>query len=489
VTYAPNLRRLSPESRRAVMELAGAQMLAEQQARGIYARSMQAEAGVTTEFASPEHERFYTSESPEVVASAWMGAGKSRILTQKAWDLALKHPGAELALLRKAQNSLTATTERTFWLDVADRRFVRGQNKTEHWVDIGTGESIPSRIWFLGLDADPDTHVPSKVGSLNLDWAGVDEAIELTEADWIMVGGRLRRQVIPYRQVAAATNPASPKHWLRSRFLANTPGLDWIALTSNRFLPDDYRQRIERMGSGVYAQRLAHGLWVAAEGAIWILPDEQISAPDRDSWKRVVAGVDWGFVHNFACEVVGESGAGVRATIEEFYGRGLTITDVIPKLIDIQKRWDCRFYADPSEPAYIEQCRRAGLDMVKANNDVVAGITAVTDAINTGMTVSPDCTGLLSEIPSYTWQTGREGIKEKPIETGDDACDAWRYANIALAMSDEPGWVTHMKAQAAAASVLAPTMALCGVAYRTSDGGIEGCARQKGHDRAHGAAA
>jgi hypothetical protein len=32
------------------------------------------------QFASPEHERFYDSRAPELVASAWMGAGKSRVL-------------------------------------------------------------------------------------------------------------------------------------------------------------------------------------------------------------------------------------------------------------------------------------------------------------------------------------------------------------------------------------------------------------------------
>jgi hypothetical protein len=48
------------------------------------------------------------------------------------------------------------------------------------------------------------------------------------------------------------------------------------------------------------------------------------------------------------------------------------------------------------------------------------------------MTVSPACTGLLEEIPGYTWQSNRLGLQEKPIEVNDDACDALRYAVMAL---------------------------------------------------------
>lgn len=76
-----------------------------------------------------------------------MGAGKSRVLCQKAWDLAIGYPGAELGLFRKVQASLVATTERTFWQDVADPRAVLDRNRTEHWVDVGSGSrrAFPAR--------------------------------------------------------------------------------------------------------------------------------------------------------------------------------------------------------------------------------------------------------------------------------------------------------------------------------------------------------
>jgi hypothetical protein len=49
--------------------------------------------------------------------------------------------------------------------------------------------------------------------------------------------------------------------------------------------------------------------------------------------------------------------------------------------------------------------------------------------------VSPSCIGLLSEPPGYTWAQDRSGDpREKPVELGDDACDAWRYAHMGLAV-------------------------------------------------------
>lgn len=387
------------------------------------------------EFASDEQRAFFESEAPELLYSGWMGAGKSRILCEKAWSLALHHPGAELGIFRKVKASMPATTIRTFWEEVADLRYVVKVNRTESWVDLAQPGARPSRIWFLGLDPDPITGTPTKVGSLNLDWAGVDEAIEITEADWIMLGGRLRRDAIGYRQLAGATNPASPKHWLKVHFTPATADRVFLVASGNKFLPPDYEARLKSLGTGVHAQRLGKGLWVAAEGTIWLLPDDQIQRPDQTAWKRTVAGIDWGYVHAFACEVVAESGTGRRAVIDEIYERGMLINDLIPRLLELKADLGIEvFYADPSEPEYIATCRGKGLNVVAATNDVLPGITAVENSLKRGMTVSPDCSGLLGEIPEYVWQRDRASgqEKEKPIEINDDGCDALRYAVMGL---------------------------------------------------------
>jgi hypothetical protein len=123
--------------------------------------------------------------------------------------------------------------------DLPPRRRPAGQivrsNKTEGWYELANG----SRFWFLGLDPDPVTGIPSKVGSLDLAFAFVDEAVEVTEADWMMLLGRLRFPNVPFHQIGAATNPADPSHWLKRRF--DAPSTDRLMLhartTDNRMLP------------------------------------------------------------------------------------------------------------------------------------------------------------------------------------------------------------------------------------------------------------
>jgi PBSX family phage terminase large subunit len=386
-------------------------------------------------YASAEHRRFFESKAPEIVASGWMGAGKSRVLCQKAWWVARTYPGVTVALFRKTAASLPATTARTFERDVVDMRYVSKRNKSENWWELTNG----SRIYFLGLDPDPITGVPSKVGSLDLGWAGVDEAVELSESDWIMLLGRLRDPRMDWHQLAAATNPAHPKHWLRARMLADVRR-ELIAIKANKFLSPEYVAMLADLPDTAAGRRLGRGEWAAAEGVIWTLPDAQVRGPGEVLFKTVIAGLDWGFVHAFACEVLGVSGAGRIMVIDELYVRGRTLPEVIPGLLALREKWGIQqFYADPSEPAYIAECQAAGLPVTAATNDVLPGIDSVAAAIKDGMTVDPTCDGLLGELPGYTWAPDRQGgLKEKPVEINDDACDALRYGVMAVR---RPTWV------------------------------------------------
>ena len=138
-------------------------------------------------------------------------------------------------------------------------------------------------------------------------------------------------------------------------------------------------------------------------------------------------------MHAFACEVIGQSGSGRLSVVREVYARGALVRDIIPALRSIAEAYPgVTFRADPSEPAYIAECRSAGLHMTPATNDVDAGIQAVASAFADMMTIDPGCSGLLGELPGYIWQTDRSGgFKEKPVEVNDDACDALRYGVMA----------------------------------------------------------
>jgi PBSX family phage terminase large subunit len=396
-----------------------------------------ARADLGPSFANEQQKAFYDSQAPEILYSGAMGAGKSRIGCEKILSLALRYPGAQFGIVRKTAASLTATTERTFWRDTMKGRsqLVVGRNKSDRWVEVARGQAEPSRIWFMGLDADPETGVASKVGSFDGAAIFADEAVELTEADWIMLLGRLRDPRMPWHQLMAATNPSFPTHWLKRRFTPPVPGeREYYHATAadNRFLPADFQKSIAALPDNVYGQRLGQGLWVMAEGAIYQWdPAQQLSPDPSTVWKEVVAGIDWGYVHAFACEIVGLSGSGRLAVLGEVYRRGTLLEDIIPILLRLQDALGIStFYADPSEPEYIATCQRAGVKVYPAQNDVAPGINVVATAMKQGMTIDPACRGLLDELPAYRWATqGKSGVlKDEPLKENDDACDALRYA-------------------------------------------------------------
>lgn len=412
-------------------------------------------------FASDEQRAFLHSQQREVLYSGWMGAGKSRILCEKAWYLAKLYPGITVGIFRKVAASLPATTLRTFLRDVVEPRLIAKRNLTENWYELTNG----SRIYFLGLDPDPATGVPSKIGSLELAWAGVDEAVELTEADWMMILGRLRDPRMPYHQIAAATNPAHPKHWLLLRFTQGDPGTVMLRASGNRFLPPDYKAILDSLPDNAIGRRLAKGEWAAVEGAIWRMGDWQVVHDETPS-RRTIAGLDWGFVHLFAMEVLGVSSTGRMHVKAELTAARMGLDQIAPQVANLcEAQGVSTIYADPSEPGLMDQLRREltkhqdahRLDIAArgateerctlnvavqaANNDVSAGLQAVDKAFRQGMTVEPACGQLLAEIPGYTWKPKRGGgFEEVPVDLNDDACDALRYAVMAVEPSPDNPW-------------------------------------------------
>lgn len=217
-------------------------------------------------FANQQQAEFFWSSAEELLYSGAFGAGKTRILCEKAYWLGLRYPGAVIGIFRKVAASLAATTQLTFTKDVLDPSQVARSNKTENWIELKNG----SRFWFMGLDPDPITGVPSKVGSFEADFIFVDEAVEITEGDWIMLLGRLRRSTAGWQQIAGATNPADPMHWLKARFDVGGNRVMWHARsTDNRLSPQSYRDRLSDFPSGVFRSRYVEGEWVSISGDIF----------------------------------------------------------------------------------------------------------------------------------------------------------------------------------------------------------------------------
>lgn len=232
---------------------------------------------------------FAASLASRVLFSGAFGAGKSIALCTKGLKLSQDYPGNFGFICRKVRASLAQTTLKTFLELVCPREIIADYNKSEGLVTLTNS----SQILFGGLDD------PLKLGSLNLGWAGIDEAIETNEEDWKMIEGRLRLRDVPH-QIFAATNPGPPSHYLYRIFFTEKRGdVFQASALENPELPEDYKVRLKEF-EGTYYQRYVLGQWVGMEGLVYSAFDEKnCLIPRFDISKRwlVHSGHDFGLAN------------------------------------------------------------------------------------------------------------------------------------------------------------------------------------------------
>ena len=271
---------------------------------------------------------FLYCKDPIVGISGPAGTGKSRLVLEKIHLLMEKYPGARYLILRKTRESLSEAALFTYETRVLPEGHpaLDGPKRSHRQVYRYPNGS---EVHVIGLDK------PQKVMSTEFDGAYVQEAIECDESDIEMVTTRLRNGVLPYQQLQFDCNPDKPRHWIKvgesrgawklfqSHHEDNptlwqqapptitAPTEQWSSRAPDgrigRWTPGgiDYIAKLEAL-TGARRQRLRSGLWVAAEGAIYEVPEACWYSPHEMwtdgipplSWRRVWS-VDFGFVHPF----------------------------------------------------------------------------------------------------------------------------------------------------------------------------------------------
>lgn len=180
--------------------------------------------------------------------------------------------------------------------------------------------------------------------------------------------------------------------------------------------------------------------------------------------RRAIAGVDWGFT-NPGVILMGLLDWDTRLYIvREHYRTQKTIDWWIAEAKKLKEEFNVEAFAcDPSEPAYIEQFKRAGLNAVKGFNGVAPGIDLVKQRLQKAAdgrprllfsrnaliardlelaeSKRPTCTA--EEIESYVWNTtGGQKKGEEPVKEDDHGLDALRYL---ISYLDLPGVVNESR--------------------------------------------
>ncbi|KKM21139.1 hypothetical protein LCGC14_1638450 [marine sediment metagenome] len=275
-----------------------------------------------------QQDGFMSSQASRLLFSGAFGAGKTIVLCAKGLKLSQDYPGNFGLICRKVRATLAQTTLKTFFELVCPGELIRDYNKSEGLVTLHNG----SQILFGGLDD------PLKLGSLNLGWVGVDEAIESEEDDWKMLEGRLRLRDVPH-QIFAATNPGPPAHYLYRMFFTEKRGEVYQASSlENPELPDDYKERLGEF-EGVYYDRYVMGKWTGMEGLVYSAFDEKTCLIPRfeipKNW-LIYAGHDFGDANPAALFFAENPGTGELFAFAEYLpGAGKGIYDHVQDFKEI----------------------------------------------------------------------------------------------------------------------------------------------------------
>jgi hypothetical protein len=141
---------------------------------------------------------------------------------------------------------------------------------------------------------------------------------------------------------------------------------------------------------------------------------------------RPVGGIDFGFRNPFAALWGVLDRDDVLWITHERYLRETPIHEhaaALPRNV--------LWYADPAGATEAAELRRAGLNVHQGNNDIQAGIAAVTARLRTGrLRVDVrSCPNLLAEAERYRYPTARDGkpTSEAPVDEHNHALAALRY--------------------------------------------------------------
>jgi PBSX family phage terminase large subunit len=301
------------------------------------------------------------------------------------------------------------------------------------------------------LEGANDIRSESKIRGMTLQGAYCDELTLFPEDFFAMLLSRLS---MPGAKLFATTNPDSPTHWLKAKYIDRADELDMYQMSftidENTFLEREYIENLKREYVGVYYSRYILGEWVKAEGLIYPFfgagnqTDENI-LPGTFGWTFYIS-IDYGTLNPCAMILWAVNERQRRAiAIDEFYysGRGQyaqrTDAEYYGDLVRLAGEYPLEsIVIDPSAASFIAEIRKHGRFSVrKANNDVLEGIRRTGAYVKSGqIVISRKCQDTIREFGLYVWD--EKSNADRPIKENDHAMDSVRY--MAFTILRSLGW-------------------------------------------------
>lgn len=271
----------------------------------------------------------------------------------------------------------------------------------------------------------------------------------------------MTRLSLPFSKSIWTTNPDSPFHYIKTRFLDNkeiykedrkgfSEFKSWkFFLRDNPSLTKEYIEGLKRIYSGVFYKRFIQSLWVIAEGTIYDFFDDSIHVLSRYQLPKAesyVIGIDYG-TSNPTCFILFGINMNAHPKIwaeREYYfdsrrsQRQKTDSEYsidLRKFIGKENKEISKIILDPSAASFKVQLIKDGFYSVKdASNDVLDGIRTQSRMLKLGeYAICNECTQTIADYNAYVWDSKAQlRGEDKPLKQNDHTKDVERYVLYTL---------------------------------------------------------
>lgn len=385
-----------------------------------------------------------------IVMKGSAGSGKSVDTAQNYILRLMQDKGRNLVCIRKSDITnrdstyaeLTGAIYRIF-SDKANRYWSIKQSPLQ-LTCLANG----NQIIFRGVNDEKQREklksITFQKGKLTDVW--IEEATEITQADFEIIDDRLRGELPPgqFYQIRMTFNPVNKNHWIKKVFF-DIPDSNVLTHHStylgNRFIDNAYRQRMERRklvdpeGYQIYGL----GEWGEIGGLIlqnWEVADISQNLNDYDD---IAIGQDFGFNHANAILLLGIKDDNIYI-LKEVYVFEKETAEIIPLAQEAGIPTNKDMWCDSAEPDRVKTWKNVGYrakgvdkgganGSVKAQIDWLKGVVRKDKVIKRIIRVHPSCVNTIKELQQWKWKKDEKTGEylDEPVAFQDDAMAALRY--------------------------------------------------------------
>lgn len=296
-----------------------------------------------------------------------------------------------------------------------------------------------NQIIFRGVNDEKQREklksITFQKGKLTDVW--IEEATEITQADFEIIDDRLRGELPPgqFYQIRMTFNPVNKNHWIKKVFFDipdNNVLCHHSTYLTNSFIDDAYRQRMERRkivdpeGYRIYGL----GEWGEIGGLIlhnWEVKEISQNPADYDDFAN---GQDFGFNHANVILPLGFKDDDIYITKELYeFEKDTNELVILAEKLGIDKRR--QMWCDSAEPDRIKMWTKAGYRARGVDKGGSAGsVKAQIDWLKQRkIYVHPSCVNTIKELQQWKWKKDEKTGEylDEPVPFQDDAMAALRY--------------------------------------------------------------